>query len=254
LIRLRGAHILAVEGEDKAKMRAALESLLRARKLDVTLTTLGPDGEPLVPIDAARVAPIDDAALDAALGGGLRRGHLSEIVGAPSTGGTALAVQALAAATRRGEAVALVDTCDSFDPASAAARGIALPQLLWARGDADPVRALKAFSLILQAGGFGLAVFDVAGVAPAMLRRFPATTWMRLARMIEASDTVALLRGAEHVARSAGGATIACETASAGWRGNAHRARVFTGIDATPRVVGASRTTDARGRKARGLA
>src|SRR5262249_45009016 len=97
-------------------MRAALESLLRARKLDVTLTPWGAGGEPL---DAGRVAPTGVETLDTALGGGLRRGHLSDVAGAPSTGRTTLVVQALAAAAARGEAVALVDTCDTFDPASA---------------------------------------------------------------------------------------------------------------------------------------
>jgi hypothetical protein len=239
-------------------MRAAIESLLRARKLDVTLTVLSASGEPAVPLDAARVAPTTVDALDPALGGGLRRGHLSDIVGAPSSGRTAIVVRALAAAAARGEAVALVDTCDTFDPASAAAHDLPLAHLLWVRGDGDPLRALKAFSLILQAGGFGVVVLDVAGVAPALLRRFPATTWMRLARMIEGSETVALLVAAERLARSAGGATIACGTASASWRGSAHRARVFTGLEATPRVVGGrgagdgSRPTEDACRRAEG--
>lgn len=220
-------------------MRAALESLLRARKLDVTLTAIGPGGAPLAP---ERAAATGITTLDAALGGGLRRGHLSEITGAPSSGRSTLAVRMLAAATGRGEAVALVDAGDTFDPAAAAAHGVALPQLLWVREHGpDPARALKAFSLILQAGGFGLVLFDVADVAPALLRRFPATTWMRLARLVEGSDTAALLVAADHVARSAGGATIACDTAAAGWHGDAHRARIFTGITAAPRVAGGAR-------------
>jgi hypothetical protein len=226
-------------------MRAALESLLRARKLDVTLTPFGPAGEPL---DASRVAPTGVAALDAALGGGLRRGHLSDITGAASTGRTTFVVQALAAATGRGEAVALVDPADTFDPASAAAHGVTLPQMLWVRpaaaGERAAAIALKAFGLVLQAGGFGLVVLDLADVAPAALRRLPATTWMRLARIVEGSDTAALLVGAERIARSAGGATIACETAVAGWQGTSHRARVFTGIAPAPRVLGGRLTVD----------
>jgi len=223
-------------------MRASLESLLRARKLDVTL--IAPSGSAGTPrIDESRLAPTGVASLDAALGGGLRRGPLSDIAGAASTGRTTLAVQALAAATARGEAVALVDTCDTFDPASAAAAGVSLPQLLWVRaaslgtGPGDVSRALKACSLILQAGGFGLVVLDLADVAAAALRQLPSTTWMRLARIIEGSDTVALLLGADRIARSAGGVTIACDTAAAGWRGSAHRARVFSGLAAAPRVV-----------------
>ena len=255
MIRLRETHILALEGEQKAKMRAAIESLLRDKKLDVTLTPLGPLGEPLAPMaDAARVAPTGIASLDASLGGGLRRGHLSEIIGAASTGRATLAVQALAAATARGEAVALVDPCDSFDPASAAAQGVALPQLLWVRpstslGTGPSIAsALKAFSLILQAGGFGLVVLDLADVAPAELRRFPATTWLRLARMVEGGDTVAAIVGAERIARSAGGATIALESPTVAWQGATHRARVFTGVQSAPRVVGGGRS-EAGGRR-----
>src|SRR5687768_13189739 len=111
LIRLGSGHILAGGSEEKAKMRAALESLLRARKLDGTLTA-APDAPPA---PAERLAPLDRADLDTALGGGLKRGHLSEITGAPSSGRTTLVTQALAAAAARGEAVALVDTCDTFD-------------------------------------------------------------------------------------------------------------------------------------------
>lgn len=227
-------------------MRTALESLLRARKLDVTLTRPGLD-----PTPPDRLAPTGDADVDRALGGGLRRGHLSEIVGAPSAGRTSLAVRALAAAAARGEAVAIADAGDTFDPASAAAHGVALAHLLWVRpslsppvaGEADATRALQAFSLILQAGGFGLAVLDLAGVPLAVLRRCPwyrtSATWMRLARSIEGSDTVALIVGAEHTGRSAGGVTIALDTPAARWQGTAHRARVFAGVTPAPRVVSA---------------
>ena len=222
-------------------MRAALESLLRARKLDVTLTdapgALGPPPE--------RLAPAGDPDLDAALRGGLRRGHLSEVTGAPSCGRTTIVVAAMAAAASRGEAVALVDACDTFDPASAAARGLDLSRVLWVRpstalgtgepGDAS--RALKAFSLILQAGGFGLVVLDLADVAPAALRRFPCTTWMRIARIVEGSETVALLVGGERIARSAGGVTVACEPSPISWLGGTPRARLFNGVESAPRVV-----------------
>ena len=214
-------------------MRAALESLLRARKLDVTLTAA--PGGPVPPPE--RFAPAGCPDLDAALGGGLRRGHLSEITGAVSSGRSTLVAQALAAAAARGEAVALVDACDTFDPASAAAHGLLLSRLLWVRESGDAPRALKAFSLILQAGGFGLVILDLADVPPAALRRFPLTTWMRIARIIEGSDTATVIVGSERVARSAGGVTIALEGSAARWYGTAHRASVFTGVTPAPRVV-----------------
>jgi hypothetical protein len=214
-------------------MRAALESLLRARKLDVTLTA---DPGALAP-PPERLAPAGRAALDAALGGGLRRGHLSEVTGAPSCGRTTIVVEAMVAAASRGEAVALVDACDTFDPASAAARGLHLARVLWVRERGDASRALKAFSLILQAGGFGLVVLDLADVAAPALRRFPCTTWMRIARIVEGSETVALLVGGERIARSAGGVTVACDASPVSWLGGAPRARIFTGVEPAPRVV-----------------
>ncbi len=157
----------------------SLESLLRARKLDVTHMLTGAAG---VPHPGEALASMGDANLDRALGGGLRRGHLSEITGAASSGQTSILVDAMRAATARGEAAALVDAADTFDPASAADRGVALLRLLWVRpstalgaGDRDAARALKAFSLILQAGGFGLVVLDLAGVPSAALRPLPVT-------------------------------------------------------------------------------
>ncbi|HET7617977.1 MAG TPA: hypothetical protein VFK20_05665 [Vicinamibacterales bacterium] len=219
-------------------MRAALESLLRARKLDVTLTPAGTTAPPPDQV-AATGCPV----VDAALRGGLRRGHLSEIVGPPSSGRTSLMTSALAAATARGELAALVDAGDTFDPPSAAAAGLVLPHLLWVREPIDAARALKAFSLILQAGGFGLVVLDVADVPDAVLRRFPwsrsTSTWMRLARMIEGSDTVALLVGRDRLARSPGGVTIALDAASprGRWSGASVRARLFRGVDRAPRIV-----------------
>ncbi len=220
--------------------RAELESLLRARKLDVTLTSAV--SWRAVPDEA--LAPTGAAALDRALGGGLRRGHLSEIVGARGTGRTTLLCSVLAAATARGEVVALVDTHDRFDPSSAVDAGVDLTKLLWVRPSmADPPRAIKAMNLILQAGGFGVVALDVADVGRAGVRQFPFTTWMRLARVIEGSQTIALIVGAERLGRSPGGATIALEAPAQGtrgrWTGSTDRARLLRGIDIAPRVVAA---------------
>ena len=115
-----GSHAAGIE---------TLHALLRERRLDRTLTTVVPSTPPAS-------APFQVEALDRALGGGLPRGQMSEVVGPVSSGRTSLAWTALSAATSRGEWVALVDTFDRFDPATAAEAGLALPQLLWVRGQA----------------------------------------------------------------------------------------------------------------------
>ena len=215
--------------------RAVLESLLRDRKLDVTLTSERPW---IDPEDAAATGVPE---IDRALGGGLRRGHLSEIAGARSSGRATVMCAAMAAATGRGEVVALIDSCDRFDPVTAADAGVDLSRLLWVREHGDAPRALKAMNLVLQAGGFGLVVFDLADVPGLALRQFPYTTWMRISRVIEGSQTTALLVGSDRIARSPGGVTISLEaTGPRGtWAGHSDRARFLQRLDVTPRIVNA---------------
>src|SRR5260221_4360777 len=114
-----------------ALARADLESLLRARQLDRTLTTAIPQADPR---DEHALAPSGISALDARLGGGFPRGQLSELVGPRSSGRTSLLLQLMAAATARGELVALVDALVMFDVESAAAVSVDNHTRLWICG------------------------------------------------------------------------------------------------------------------------
>jgi recombination protein RecA len=233
-----------------ALARADLEALLRARKLDGTLfqpDTTGADSRASLP--AGRVLPSGLALLDQRLGGGLPRGQMSEIVGPRSSGRTTVMYAALAAATGRGELTALVDPLDTFDPESAASSGVALGRVLWLRGDGTTMgalpqrekgqserlldRALKAVNLVLQAGGFDLAVLDLAEMSPDAIRRLPFTTWSRLQRVIEGSRTVCLLLGPAPIARSARGVSIQLASSRRG----AWSSKMFLGLDIQARVV-----------------
>jgi hypothetical protein len=226
--------------------RAELESLLRARQLDRTLTTALPLPDPL---DDHAVAPTGVTALDARLGGGFPRGHLSELVGARSSARASLLLQTLAAATRRGELAAIVDVLDMFDAASAAAAGVDLDRLLWIRGHVvvNPgmcrdlnqralEQAVKALTLVLQAGHFGVVAFDAAEAPPMALRRLPFTTWLRLQRMIEASQTVCVLIGSEPMARSSAGLTVRLGTSDSGACVR-RTSSLFGGFDREARVI-----------------
>ena len=220
---------------------ARIESALRERKLDRTLTTAL---APFERSDAAAFIPFGVEAIDGVLRGGLPRGQVSEIAGSPSSGRTTLLLQLLSAATRGGEITALVDTCDRLDVASAAAAAVDLDRLLWIRGESfDSVdrvvdRAIKALTLVLQAGGFAVVAIDLADVHPRVLKRLPFTTWLRLQRIVEGSDTACLLVTPEPLARSAGGLTVMC-SGRTNWE--PHR---VTGLETEIRVVSPRRRVD----------
>lgn len=224
---------------------ATLETALRARKLDRTLTTA------LAPFerhDESACVATGVGTLDVRLRGGLPRGQLSEIVGASSSGRTTLVLQTVAAVTGRGELAALVDPCDRLDVESAAEAGSDLDRLLWIRGSVGPPdggldRALKALNLVLQAGGFACVVLDLADVSPVVIKRIPFTTWLRVQRIIEGSDTACLLVASQPLARSAGGLTLALR-GHPRWTGDADRSRHLTGADVHVRIVSPRRRVD----------
>ncbi len=221
---------------------AVLEAALRTRKLDRTLTTALPS---LERTDAVALVSTDVAALDACLRGGVPRGQLSEIAGPHSSGRTTLLLQLIAAAARRGEITALIDTFDRLDVTSACTAGIDLDRVLWVRGqaltraqgpeafmDRTVDRALKALNLVLQAGGFGVVAIDLADVPFVALKRIPFTTWLRVQRTIEGSDTACVLVTPGPLARSAGGVTLSL-AATARWAGHADRSRRLAGLEMT---------------------
>ena len=241
--------------------REFLETVLRARRLDRTLTTNLPS---LDPRDESSIGPTGIPGLDAQLGGGFPRGQLSEIVGARSSGRTSVLLRTIATATARGELVALIDALDMLDVESAVASGVDLNRLLWVRGDVASNagrcgdgndrainQAVKALTLVLQAHNFGLVAFDLGEAPVEVLNRLPSTTWLRLQRMIEGSQVVCLLAGNHQVARSAAGLTLRLGTGGSALgtsredqsgestRGSGLRfgLRMFEGLDVETRVI-----------------
>jgi len=184
--------------------RARLESALGERLSSTLLLR-----EKAAPLTVSTGVP----ALDA-LTGGLPRGALSEITGPASSGRTSVMLAALAETMRREEACALVDAGDTFDPVSAAAAGIDLDRLLWVRCSKSGVtslrnnrysnqrrrfslgrleQVLKVTDLLLQGGGFGMVVLDLADIPAESVRRIPLTSWFRFRRAVEPTATVLLV-------------------------------------------------------------
>src|SRR5439155_711895 len=83
------------------------------------------------------------------------RGEITEIVGRPSSGRTSLLVACLRDVAQSGETAALVDTEETFDPASAAQAGVDLRRLLWVRcggrRDVALVAGVSRFACVLVA-------------------------------------------------------------------------------------------------------
>jgi hypothetical protein len=183
-------------GEQKANMGAAiiqLRSQLSAR-FDVPFEVRKrPDREQI---------PTGIPAIDKLTEGGIPRGTLTEICGTESTGRTALAFALLGQATQRGECCAWIDTAGAFDPVSAVQSGVDLDRVLWVNCGGNAQYALKSTDLLIQAGGFGLVVLDMADTAEAMARRIPLASWFRLRHAAERTGTALVAVERQITARS----------------------------------------------------
>ena len=101
------------------------------------------------------------AALDAALpGGGLPRGRLTEIAGAPGSGVTTFARHLVATALTAGWWVAYVDAARTLAPRDWAALGA--HEGLWVVRPPDATRGAWCADVLLRSGAFGLVVLATA--------------------------------------------------------------------------------------------
>ncbi|HLJ48671.1 MAG TPA: hypothetical protein VKU01_21795 [Bryobacteraceae bacterium] len=150
---------------------------------------------------------------------GFPRGAISEIIGPESSGRTALAHSLLTAATARLEICAYVDTHDSFDPASAAASGVTLDQLVWVRCGGNAEHAMKAADNLMHAGGFGVVVLDLCQVPQKTCRRIPLSYWYRFRLAIENTQTILVLLERETLAKSCAALMLELKRKRAVWSG-----------------------------------
>jgi hypothetical protein len=171
------------------------------------------------------VIPTTLATLDALLGGGLQRGKLVELVARRASGRFSIVLSALAAATTMGEAAALVDLGDHFDPQLAEANGVDLRRLLWVRP--RTVKDAVMSAEMITATGFQLVVVDV-GLHPLRGRRAPDAAWVRLARTAEAHRAAMLVSSPYPLTGTACEAVVKGFAVRTRWRG-----RLLEGIDTT---------------------
>ncbi len=176
-----------------------------------------------VPHEPVRLLGSGLPEVDALLGGGLPRGDVSEVVGPRSSGRTALTYALLAASTRTGEVVAVVDLPDALHPLSLEGQRADLARVLWVRPPTLQT-ALKSTELILDAGGFAAVLLDLD---TPLARRMPAHVWPRLRRDARRSGTALIVLSGRELTGSFAGARIALEQKQVLWQ-----RRVFRGVRA----------------------
>jgi len=215
------------------------------------------------------------AAVDS-MTGGIPLGCLTEVCGPPSSGRTSVLFAAIAECMRRGEICALVDASDAFDPQSAANAGVDLGRLLWVRGGKEGTRhsalgvraaknfgvsknapesflaesrqpnadsplleqALKTTDLVLQAGGFGMIVLDLADVPISVARRIPLTTWFRFRRSVENTSTALIIVEQHPHAKSCASLVMDLAAQQATWSEAADQDEIQVGAHGIPVETG----------------
>lgn len=136
-------------------------------------------------------------AIDAALGGGLPRGRVTELVSAAPSSGGELVLAALLASTRAARLrVALIDAADGFAPRSH--RADLLRHLVWVRPRSLP-EAMECADLLVRDGNYAAIVLDARGVPARILRQQPAGAWHRLRLAAEQNPGAVLVQSAAGV-------------------------------------------------------
>ena len=129
--------------------------------------------------------------LDEAIGGGLPKGAITELISPEVSAGSASLIHALLETAQRDcYFLALIDGRDSFDPQPLG--NACLGHLLWMRCT-KALEAIKAADLLLRDGNFPLVIVDLVLNPREELRKIPQTNWYRLQRLVESTSTACLV-------------------------------------------------------------
>jgi hypothetical protein len=139
--------------------------------------------------------------LDQAIGGGLPKSAITELITPQTSAGSASLLHGLIqSGQRHGYFLALIDGRDSFDPGPLGNESLRC--LLWVRCR-QALEAIKAADLLLRDGNFPVVIVDLVLNPLAELRRIPQTTWYRLQRLVEASPSACLVLTRQSMVASA---------------------------------------------------
>ncbi|HTC48473.1 MAG TPA: hypothetical protein VK722_14205 [Candidatus Aquilonibacter sp.] len=174
------------------------------------------------------------------------RGCLTEICGPSSSGRTTVMLSLIKEASQRNECCALIDASSTFNPYSAAINGVNLKRLLCVQctephPKLTPLdKALQATDWILNAGGFGLILLDLADIAPALAQKIPLAWWYRFRQAIASTSAVFVVLEQRPFAKSCASLVITMRSGNPEWtatRGQPQNPRLLTGIYFTADVT-----------------
>ncbi|MEM9556325.1 MAG: hypothetical protein AAGC60_18865 [Acidobacteriota bacterium] len=188
-------------------------------------------------IEAQRDRPDDGTmatgtGLDELLRGGLERGRLTELTGRGAR--FSVVVAALAATTRGGEAAALLDLGDGFDPRGARAAGVELERLLWARPRSTK-ELLRCAEAVLDAA-LPLVVLEL-GLPPVPGGRGAEAFWLRLARAAQSQRTALLVSSPYRACGTAAHTVIESRARRGRWLGRGLQPRLLDGAVGRLQIV-----------------
>ena len=139
--------------------------------------------------------------LDEAIGDGLPKGAITELISPEVSAGSASLIHALLETAQRDcYFLALIDGRDSFDPQPLG--NACLGHLLWMRCT-KALEAIKAADLLLRDGNFPLVIVDLVLNPREELRKIPQTNWYRLQRLVESASTACLIMTRQGMVSSA---------------------------------------------------
>jgi hypothetical protein len=139
--------------------------------------------------------------LDQAIGGGLPKSAITELISPQLSTGSASLIHALLHGAHRDKYfLALIDGRDSFDPC--ALNNSSLSHLLWVRCS-KAFEAIKAADLLLRDGNFLLVILDLMLNPTEELRKILQTSWYRLQRLVESAPTACLVLTRQGIVSSA---------------------------------------------------
>jgi hypothetical protein len=135
---------------------------------------------------------------DQALGGGLLRGTITQLVAPlPSSGSSLILNGILHGLQQQAQLAAFVDGANCFEPVSTT------NHFLWVRCQ-HAAEAVKAADLLLRDGNIPVTILDLKQNSAAELQKIPGQTWYRLQRITEEMQTTLFLLTRHPMAASAG--------------------------------------------------